>query len=258
MLKKIFFPGCFCLLLLSSCSVYRQNIAFRTKDYPLAKLSLAVAAAEKNYHIQPGDALDVQLYANKGEKLIDLYANPLPTNFAGVNTQAGSQNRFLVQENGKVRLPVVGEVYLKNYTITQADSVLVKAFLPFYEEPFVLTRYLNKRITVLGTNTSVVPLVNERMTVMEVLALSGGIRNDAKIQKIRLIRGNLNENPQVFLINLSTIGGMRDSQLQVESGDVLYIEPVRKIIPESLGDIYPILSLISTVVTTILVLRTLR
>lgn len=53
----------------------------------------------------------------------------------------------------------------------------------------------------------VVPLDNEGMSLIEVLGLAGGITG-SKAYRVKLIRGDL-RNPQVFLINLSTIEGMK-------------------------------------------------
>ena len=73
----------------------------------------------------------------------------------------------MIRENGLVKLPLVGDVYLKDYTLHQADSMLEIAFNKFYEKSFVTTKFANKRVTVLGTITQVVPLANEKMTVIE-------------------------------------------------------------------------------------------
>jgi len=236
---------------------------FKTKGYPLSNLKLSVAEAEKNYKIRPNDFITVELFDNKAERAIDINiykptdqsaASPRGTGSASSTASA----KYLIRENGLVKLPLVGDVYLKDYTLHQADSVLEIAFNQYYEKSFVTTKFANKRVTVLGTITQVVPLINEKMTVIEILALAGGINNTAKVQKIRLLRGDLNKNPQVFLIDLSTVQGMAESQLYVESNDIIYIEPVRKPIIESISDIYPLIGISTSVlslISTILILK---
>jgi polysaccharide biosynthesis/export protein len=214
---------------------------FQTKDFPLAKLNMQLSKAERNYKIQPDDFLEIDLYANKGERAIDFN---IPKSESSIPTTSGSRftPKYLVQANGKVDLPMIGEIFLQGYTLHQADSTLQKAYVPYYAEPFVLTRFSNKRVTVLGAINQVVPLNNQHMTVMEVLALAGGISNATRIRNIRLLRGDLNKNPEVYVIDLSTIQGMKNSQLQVRENDIIYVEPLRRPFIESLGDASSILS----------------
>jgi polysaccharide export outer membrane protein len=238
--------------MLASCGIYKQNIMFKPEQYPLATLT---ASAEKNYKIQPNDWIELQVFDQKGERAIDFNINTDPSR--QINTNRSSQTgqpRYLVQANGTVDLPRIGNTYLKGYTLHQADSVLAKAFSEYYVEPYVITRYVNKRVTVLGTINQVVPLNNENMTVMEVLAMAGGINNTAKVKNIRLLRGDLNNNPEVYLINLSTVEGMKHSQLFVKENDIIYVEPVRKTFVETFGDVSPILGLVTSLVTLVVFL----
>ncbi|MBC8111287.1 MAG: polysaccharide biosynthesis/export family protein [Verrucomicrobia bacterium] len=230
---------------------------FQTKDYPLAKLNLELAKAERNYKIKPNDFLEIDLYANKGERAIDFNIPKPEANIPTTNRSAFTP-RYLIQANGKVDLPLIGEVFLEGYTLHQADSALQKAYMPYYAEPFVVTRFSNKRVTVLGAINQVVPLNNQNMTVMEVLALSGGISNSTRVRNIRLLRGDLNKNPEVYVIDLSTVQGMKASQLQVQENDIVYVEPLRRPFIESLGDASPIISIISSIVGVLIFTRVIR
>jgi polysaccharide biosynthesis/export protein len=244
------------LVLLSSCGTYNQNIMFRTDSQRIpAGLSVSVAEAERNYIIQKNDYLDIRLYANRGERLIDLYVQQGNGAAAGNSMAAGqagqSGPRFLVQNDGCVKLPMVGIIRLEQLTLQQADSVLERAFTPFYVDAFVTTRFANKRVFILGaTQNQVVPLLNENMNLIEALALSGGVMPTARVRNIRLIRGDLS-NPEVYLIDLSTIDGMTKSNLKLQANDIIYVEPVRKAWVESISDVTPILGLFSGIVSVI-------
>ena len=242
----------FCL---SSCKVYRQNILFTTDDELLSSAAeTAIHEAESSYIIKPQDYLQIEVFTNKGERIIDPNFELVEENLNNRN-QGRPQPKFLVQEDGRVLFPIIGEIHLAGLTLPAADSVLREAYSNYYKEPYVITTYTNKRVIVLGaTGGQVIPLVNEQMSVIEVLALAGGIPNDAKGHNIRLIRGDL-KNPTVQVIDLTTIQGLRRAELKVESGDIIYIEPVRKIVSESLRDISPILSVITSMVTLIVLIR---
>jgi polysaccharide biosynthesis/export protein len=183
--------------------------------------------------------------------------NPQQQN-QGLQYQTLKNQSFLVNDNGIVSLPMVGAVRLEGYTLNQADSLLARAYNQYYEDCFVITRTLNRRIILLGAlGGYVVPLENEKVSMIEVLARHGGPNNYAKVNNIRLIRGDL-QNPQVFLIDLSTVEGMRKHDLTLQPGDIIYVQPVRKTFFESVGDLTPILSLITGLATIVLLARTIR
>jgi protein involved in polysaccharide export with SLBB domain len=294
----------FILVLLSSCATsryYNQRLLFRLTDekgnmLDTAKLRVAVNRTDRNYRIQPNDFLDVRVYTNKGERIIDPNgelqfgspAGPTPSlspRASGTTGSRGTVSRtggtssgleLLVQADGTVDMPVVGRVQISKLSLRQADSTLQVLYSPYYREPFVQTRVTNNRVIVLGASGGLVlPLTNDNMNLIEVLALAGGVdggsngsasvyRYGGKTSNIRIIRGDL-KNPQIEQIDLSTISGMRRANLQMEPNDIVYIEPVRRRFLEGLTDAGPVigaaglvLSTLSTIVSIIVISRSLK
>jgi protein involved in polysaccharide export with SLBB domain len=269
------------LILLSSCATsryYNQRVLFRLTDekgnrLDTAKLRVAVNRTDRNYRIQPNDFLDVRVYTNKGERIIDpngelQFGSPagstpslLPRtsgatgNRATVSRTGGTSSglELLVQADGTADMPVIGRVKLSRLSLRQADSTLQVLYSPYYREPFIQTRVTNNRVIILGASGGlVIPLANDNMNLIEVLALAGGVdgggsgnasvyRYGGKTSNIRIIRGDL-KNPQIEQIDLSTISGMRRANLQMEPNDIIYIEPVRRRLLEGLADAGPVLS----------------
>ncbi|NJK84379.1 MAG: hypothetical protein HC912_11940 [Saprospiraceae bacterium] len=114
---------------------------------------------------------------------------------------------FLVQDNGKVYLPVVGEVEVALLKLRQIDSLLAlpEYFGKVYKGCFVRSQFSNNRVIILkGENGMVLPIQNENMTVIEAIAASGGVPNNVRAKNMRLIRGDL-QAPNVYVIDLSTV-----------------------------------------------------
>ncbi|MGD1892324.1 MAG: polysaccharide biosynthesis/export family protein, partial [Cyclobacteriaceae bacterium] len=165
--------------------------------------------------------------------------------------------QYLVQSSGIVELPLVGEIEIAGYTLKEATALLKQRYNEFYEDTYVLLNYINKRVIVLGsTGGQVIPLFNENTNLIEVLALAGGVGTGSRTDIIRLIRGDL-DDPEVRIINLSTIEGMKQASLKVLPGDIVYVQPVQRITSEVLRDISPILSLITSTLTLILLVNQL-
>jgi polysaccharide export outer membrane protein len=102
-----------------------------------------------------------------------------------------------------------------------------------------------------------VPLQNEHTNVLEVLALAGGIQQGAKVESIKLVRGGLNE-PQIYNIDLSTISGMQQSGMIVEPDDIIYLEPWRRPFRQTIQDVAPVISLITSATTLVFVIQNSR
>ena len=286
------------LLLFASCAsnrYYNQRVLFRLTDekgnrIDTAKLRVAVNRTDRNYRIQPNDFLDIRVYTNKGERIIDpngelqlgssagQISSLTPRNSAslqgrsqvsrtGVNG-SGSGLELLVQANGMVAVPIIGQTRLTGLTLHQADSTLQVLFTPYYRDTFIQTRVTNNRVIILGSPGGVViPLANDNMNLLEVLALAGGVdggggggggvyRYGGKTSNIRIIRGDL-KNPQIEQIDLSTIAGMRRANLQMEPNDIIYIEPVRRPFLEGLTDAGPAFSAAATLLSTVSIIFTI-
>ncbi len=223
-------------------------------------VGMAVAEANGNYVLQENDYIQLKVYTNGGELIID--PNREIINEMGGANGAALQNReesqFLIRSGGMVKLPMVGDIKATGLTIYQLNRILEEQYAAFYEDVFVTTKYLNKRVVVLGANGGqVIPLENENTNLLEILALAGGMTTQARADNIRLIRGDLS-NPEVHLINLTTIEGMKQSSMQVLPGDVIYVEPVQKITAEAIRDITPILGLFTSLLTLALLIPKLK
>jgi polysaccharide biosynthesis/export protein len=242
-------------VLFASCASYKQNIMFRASENSKPEVFKREASAtEKNYVIQKNDLLRLDVFSNKGEKIID--PNPELTSTPTSNASSGVANPFnyLVELNGLVKFPMVGELKVEGLTLRQAEEIAQKEFAKYFKEPFVVISYVNKRVIVLGApGGQVIPLTNQNVSLIEVIALAKGLNNDAKAHNIKLIRGN-----HVYEIDFSTIQGFRDGNMLVEPGDVVYVEPVRRPFTEALRDNFTILSLIVSLSTLVAVIRSLK
>ncbi len=245
----------FAFFLLAACGSYKKNIMFKATDRAQPEVfERAAAAAEKNYLIQKNDLLTINVFSNKGERIIDPNPELSNSNLANVNTQQVQQFNYLVELNGIVKFPVIGEIKVEGLTLRQAEELTQKEYSKYFKEPFTVINFVNKRVTVLGAPGGlVIPLTNQNVTVMEVLALARGLSNDAKADNIKLIR-----HERVYQLDFSTIEGYRKSNMLVEPGDIIYVEPIRRPLVEGLRDNFIVVSLVVSLTTLIVLIRTLK
>lgn len=211
-------------------------------------LKQQIDTAEKNYTIQKNDFLEVEVFSNKGEKIIDpeFRTGTIPSS----QNVSSSSFVYLIDANGMSKFPMVGEIKLEGLTIRKAEEVLQQAYSKYYEDAYVVLKYTNKRVIVLGApGGQVIPLANENTHLVEVLALAKGLNNDAKSQNIRILRGD-----QLFVADLSTFEGYVKNNILIQPGDIVYVEPIRRPLTEGLRDYGPILSIVTTLTTLVVVI----
>lgn len=227
--------------------MFRYDDKFSKED-----LSEVTDKIESNYVLRPNDILLLDVFTNKGERLID----PNFELIQQANAQAQQQRdvfQYVIQADGTAVFPLIGQFKVEGMTLIEAELAIAEEFKNVYIDPFVKLRISNRRVFVLGApGGNVIPLANENMHVIEVLALAEGIELGAKSQNIKLIRGDL-----VYEIDLSTISGMQSSNLSVEPGDIIYVEPWRRPWLETFRDVSPALSLAASILTLIVVIQNL-
>ena len=241
------------LISISSCRVLYPDLMFQQKQYQYFEL------AQKQidqYVIQPNDEISLRVFSRDGFRLVDMVGSATG-NLINQSNSTAVISLYLVDNEGFVKLPVIGELFVKGYTEKELNRILADKFSGLFIDPFVIAKVENRRALIFkGSLASVVSLNSGPTNLIEVIAKSGGMSPNSKAFKVKVIRGDL-KNPQVILIDLSTMEGIRRADLIVQSNDIIYIEEKRaSIAAQLLTEIGPYLSFATTIATIILLART--
>lgn len=204
-----------------------------------------------SYILAPNDIISFQIYTNDGFKMVDAINNAQTNNF--VRAEAS------IEQDGTVKMPMIGKVKIAGYNIAEAEKKLEQLYAEYYIKPFVRLSVNNKRVIVFPGNNAqakVIPLQNNNTTVLEAIALAGGIPEDGKAYKVKLIRTLADGQSAVYLLDLSTIDGLSKGQTTVLANDIIYVEPRYRPIQAFVRDVGPLLSLLISTLILIRVYRT--
>jgi len=233
---------------LNSCFI-NSNLMLKTdKNYVFDTIP---ETPPSEYRISPNDIMSFKIFTNDGFEVVSMAA--------GINDNGGANRtmfrntlNYFIQSDGTTRLPELGVVNLKGYTVREAEFYLETRYAENYVKPFVQIEIINKRVIVFpgnGTEAKVVNLENNNTTLMEAIALAGGIPARGKAAHIKIIRkSDIPGQRKVFEVDLSTIEGLKHCDMIVQANDYIYVEPVPQIANEILRDVAPIVSLISSAV----------
>jgi polysaccharide biosynthesis/export protein len=251
------------LLFLTSCGL-NSNIMFRKpskEGLTIIRDSIPMIPMEE-YRISPNDRVSLMMMVNDGTRVIDMFAGVPQTvgggAGGGMNQMMMRQGQgggmgYVIRPNGFTDLPMVGEIKLAGLTIKECQDMLAEIFKEFYNNPFVQVTIVNKRVIVFpggGGDASVVQLMNNNTTLMEVLAMVGGVPDRGRVKKVKLMRQRENGGRDLYEFDLSTIDGIKYVDMVVQGNDYIYIEPTRQLAQGITGEILPVLSVITTGILT--------
>lgn len=239
----------FSLLVFSSCKVFRSNLMLKTpKDFTYDKLVDSLAYTD--YRIAPNDALQYRVFTNNGFDLINLSS----TSAAGAGLRTDLD--VTVESDGFVKMPLIGRVSILGLTIKEAEKTFERLYSELYNEPFVTIKVTNKRVIVFPGNggaAKVLPLANNNTSVMEAIAGAGGIMEDGKAYKVKLIRNNADptQKAYVYLMDLSHIDGLASARSKVQAGDIIYVEPRYRPVATAIREIAPVLTVLTSILLVV-------
>jgi polysaccharide export outer membrane protein len=237
------------LFFFNSCGVLNPNIMLHADRHYVYDTLSKDTTIGKELKIGPNDIIEFRLFANDGFKMIDIISSSGNSTANSVLARQGFE--YTVDYQGNVVLPVIGTENLNGMTIREAETYLEKRYSEFYVHPFVLIKVLNQRIIIFPGEpgqAKVLTLGNNNTTLLEALALAGGISANGKAYNIKLIRQmpDRSKKPKVYKIDLSKIDGIAQGNTVLQSGDIIYVEPRRQLAGKALNQITPVLSLFSS------------
>lgn len=239
---------------ISSCKLFNPSVMLKPKrNYTYAEASDTLP---REYILQKGDIVTFRLFSNKGFKIIDL--STMEDGGIGGNNQLNRQNQlqYLIESDSSVNLPIIGRTKIVGFNLKEAELFLEDRFANYYNDPFIRIEVLNRRVIVFPGNggaANVVPISNEYLTIVEALALAGGISDGGKAHRVRVFRGNL-KDPLIYDIDLSSPEGLAEANMIfIRSMDIIYVEPSYFVARKLLTTTGQLLALITNSIATYIV-----
>lgn len=241
-LTKLFIIGL--LMISSSCKLIRPTeMLMEGPDYPISQFE----PSKIEYVIQPYDIISLRVSSNVGESFFSV---------GGAGGDAYQRNRrgfeFPVEFDGLVKVPILGRVNVKGLTIRETEKLLEDKFSEYFVAPFVIVEVTNRQVLLFknsATNATVIGIPSDRFTLIEAIASTGGLSEISKSHKIKLIRGDLTDNPKVYYWNIRTLDDLRGSNILLEANDIIYVDSRPQYVNRVLREISPYLTAVTTILT---------
>jgi polysaccharide export outer membrane protein len=217
--KTVFFLCIVIAAALAGCAKYPELPAGTVKEIrsavieqqPVTIPAPADEAATPEYRVGAGDVLAIRIPGMKER---------IPS--AGVAAEATPGYR--VYSSGKVLLPMVGGVQVAGLTVDEVQEKLQEVFRPYIKEPVItveILEYKSRALYLLGKfNSPGVQYLDRPVSLIQGIALGGGLDESANLRGARLVRQN--RIVPVDIYELIYHDDLRQN-VALHSGDTVYI-----------------------------------
>jgi polysaccharide export outer membrane protein len=228
MLKKIIFPLLLAIALFS-CKT-SEDMAY-LKDMSDKELQDHIPQKPVEYRIKKDDNLYVKILTTNPE------VNMLFSQSQSMQSAIGTQQMYgdltsqflngnIVDQNGEITLPILGNIRLEGLTIPEAQAAVNKKAGDFLKEYTVQVKLLSFKITMVGEFRSpgIYYNYNNNITILEAISKAGGITDYGKINNLMVVRPTP-EGYKSYLIDLSSEKILTSEAFYLQPDDVIYARP---------------------------------
>jgi polysaccharide export outer membrane protein len=161
---------------------------------------------------------------------------------------------YLVDVNGIINFPVIGDIKLSGLTKSEAIKLISQKLSPYLKDPIVTIQFMNYRVTVLGEvqRPGQYVINNERVTVLDALGLAGDMTIYGVRHNVLITREN-NGRLEFARLNLNSDDVFKSPYFYLQQNDVVYIEPnkVKSVASQNFSLYLSSLSTVATVTAVI-------
>lgn len=220
-------------ILLQSCATTKRNLVYFS-DLPDSLVYNQEIQNQLEAKIQPGDALAIKVTTLNPDANILYNSGSLPMNnpTTGVSTGVKEDNKegYLVDNNGNINFPLLGEISLSGLTREQAQKKIFDLVSKTDKGAIVNVAIQNFKVTVIGEvlRPGTFSVDNDRINVLEALGMAGDMTPYSVRENVLVIREK-NGIRSMQRLNLTQKDVFKSPFFYLQQNDVVYVQPENKL-----------------------------
>ncbi|MEI6750366.1 MAG: polysaccharide biosynthesis/export family protein [Bacteroidales bacterium] len=216
-----------CVGLLTSCVSQREVEYLQDKDNRIKSFNEANVL---DYRLKPDDELYIQINS-LDEAAANVFSSSgnQSSSSSAIQPYGASLVSYAIDKKGYVILPIIGNIFVQNKTISQVTEILKDSLNSILNQPIVTVKLVNRYISVLGEVRSPghYPYAQEKLTIYDALGLAGDITEYGNRNSVILTRNEDGKNIRI-LINLTKSDILASNYYYLRPNDIVYVKPLRK------------------------------
>lgn len=136
--------------------------------------------------------------------------------------------QYLVDNEGKINFPVLGELKIGGLTKKEAEQMIVEKLKPYIKEtPIVTVRMVNYKISVIGevARPGTFTINNEKVNLLEALAMAGDMSVWGLRDNVKLIREGADGKQEIITLDMNKAETILSPYYWLQQNDIVYVTP---------------------------------
>lgn len=226
---------CFSALALTSCLTSKKVNLLQEPDGKKIPSYVDTLSFE-DYRIRIDDRLYIQVYS-VDESITKIFNQGLSGSYMRQQMRNGGDvygsnelYSYLVDENGNIQYPMIGDVPVRGKTTREVKHLIEEQLAGLvksvgdYSLMSVDVQVVNRYFSVIGAVQSArVPLIKEKVTIFEALAMIGDIADYGDHSKIRIVR-EIEGETTIRTFDIRSKDIINSEFYYIEPNDVIYIQ----------------------------------
>jgi polysaccharide export outer membrane protein len=225
------------IIAFSACSSKDDYVIFNKAQNSQKELITKVQNIKFEYKIQPYDRISIIVYKHP----------ELSSTTVG---NAQFERGILVNSKGFLRLPLIKKIHIAGLSQTKAEKTISDAYRTYLKHPDIQIEVINKRAYIIGevNQPGEVPLLNERLTLLQMLAKAGDMTESANRSSILILKNGQMSKVHTKIVDLTDANAIATANLMIEPNDIVYVMPNgMKAFNTKVNEISPVFQLISNI-----------
>ena len=187
-----------------------------------------------DYKVQPGDNLQIRI-ASLDTKSASFFNNMSSIGAVGSSVSQYSSGNpaiyisgYIVNENGFIDVPIVGELQVKDLTIEEIQGKIQEIVNEYLNETIVYVKLGLFNLTILGEvyKPGLYQVYQSDINIFQAIALAGNATDYANKSNVKIVHQTPNGS-KVTKVNLNDADILSSPEFYLKPNDIIYIEPLK-------------------------------
>lgn len=182
-----------------------------------------------DYRLQPGDNLYIRAVNTIDERSAAAISGEMTTRASQLSSDASIYlQSYTVDEDGRIELPLIGRIEVKNLTVEEARNRLQEEMDKYVNQTMLIVKLSNFNLAILGevNQPGNYKVYQSQINLFEAIAMARNMTSFAKNNEVKIIRQTDNGS-EIVTVNMGKADILESPYYYLKPNDIIYVEPLK-------------------------------